>query len=423
VEQPHTTAGAPLFAQLWAFERVQTRHVLQCDADVLVGRWDLGHDYLRDMLQAATPADVLGEGFNIAQPVEGFLPYTAGRGQHVPEIRLGLLDLQRLRAMLPLPNPVSEGRFELMWHRAIARQLDEAGLRCLRGSDSRTFYMHPRNEDKPRIDLALVRDLVAQGRVPREQLGQWDLVAPAPWQHPERAEPLVFLLKGRDTGRARLERCLASLARQGDQRFGVIVIDDGSPIRDTWALPQMLGAVWQRTTLLRRRERRGYIGNFIEAVESICRDPNTLVVTLDLNDALMSDRVSARLLQEREAGADLVHGVMFRPDKPLHLYEPDCAQARRRGGGNVWTHLRGFRKSVFERIPKDYLRAGGDWIDDVTDYAVMMPAAELAAHPVFIEDLFCYYHQREPYPPQRKARQAELITMLLAHPSLDRPTA
>lgn len=421
VVHTHTTSSAPLFPQIWAFEQVTTRHVLQCDADVLIGRQDFGHDFLGDMLRAAEGADVLGVGFNIAQPVEGFLPYTAGRGQHTPEIRLGLLDLQRVRAMLPLPNPVREGRFELMWHRAIARQLDQAGLRCLRGGDSRSFYVHPRNEDKLHLDLALVRDLVAQGRVPREQLGQWDLAAAVPWEHPGRDEPLVFLLKGRGTGRAKLARCLESLARQADQRFGLIVIDDGSLFEETWFLPQLLGSMWTRTTLLRRRERRGYIANFIEAVEHICRDPDTLVVTLDLDDALMSEQVSARLLQARDEGADLVHGVMFRPDKPLRLYEPDYEAPRRRGGGNVWAHLRGFRKSVFERIPRDYLRDGDGWIDDVTDYAVMVPAAELAAHPVFIDDLFCCWHQREPYPVQRKARQGELIELVLAHPALGRP--
>lgn len=421
VLETHTTVGAPLFSQLWAFERVRTRHVLQCDADVLIGRQDFSHDYLDDMLRAVAPADVLGVGFNIPQPVDGFLPYTAGRGQHVPEIRLGLLDLQRMRAMQPLPNPVRDGRFELMWHRAVERRLDQAQLRCLRGGDSRTFYIHPRNEHKAGIDLALVRDLVAQGRVPQEQRGQWDLVPSASWRHPSRDEPLVFLLKGRDTGRARLERCIASLARQADQRFGLIVIDDGSPPGATWFLPQLLAGLMERTTLIRRRTRCGYIENFIEAVEHVCRDPDTLVVTLDLDDALMSDQVSARLLQARHDGADLVHGAMFRPDKPLHLYEPDHEQPRRRGGGNAWIHLRGFSKSVFERIPKSHLRVGDGWVDDVTDYAVMVPAVELARRPVLVDDLFCYYHQREPYPPQRKARQTELIKALLSYPSLAPP--
>lgn len=62
--------------------------------------------------------------------------------------------------------------------------------------------------------------------------------------------------------------------------------------------------------------------NFIEAVEAICQNDDTLVVTLD-STTLMSSRVSTRLLNAIADGTDLVHGVMFRPDKPLHFYEPD----------------------------------------------------------------------------------------------------
>lgn len=52
---------------------------------------------------------------------------------------------------------------------------------------------------------------------------------------------------------------------------------------------------------------------------------------------------------------------------------------------------------LFQQIPKDHLRIDGHWVDDVTDYAIMIPATELAQKPVFINDDFCYYHERAPY--------------------------
>ena len=421
VLETHAASGAPLFPQLWAFDEVRTRYVLQCDVDVLIGRKDFHHDYLADMLLAAQPVDVLGVGFNIPQAIDGFKPYQAELGQFVPEIRFGLFDLERLRGMRPMTNPVREGRFEWMWHRAVHHRQQQIGMRCVRGGDSRSFYVHPRNEDKAHGSMPTWRDLIAQGIIPELQEAKWDLIPAAEWSYPIRMEPLVFLMKGRETGYARLKRSIDSLRMQKDQRFGIIVIDDGSSFEETWCIPELLGPLWERTTLIRRRSRHGYIRNFIEAVEAICQNDDTLVVTLDLDDALMSSGVSTRLLNVIDDGADLVHGVMFRPDKPLHLYEPDYDNPRAKGGGNVWTHLRGFRKSLFQRIPKEHLRIDRHWVDDVTDYAMMIPATELAQKPVFIDDLFCYYHDRLPYSVERKHEQQEILRKLFSYSSLSCP--
>lgn len=422
VRETHTTTGAPLFSQLWAFDQVRTRYVLQCDVDVLVGRKDLDHDFLADMLVAAQADDVLGVGFNIPQPTDDFQPYQAEPGNFVPEIRFGLFDLKRLKALLPIENPVREERFEWMWHRAVHHRQQQIGRRCVRGGDSRSFYVHPRNEDKTHESLPIWRDMIAQGIVPERQKGKWDLVPEAKWSYPSRTEPLVFLMKGRATGYALLKRSIDSLLMQEDQRFGLIIIDDGSELEESLVIPKLLGPLRERTTLIRRRSRHGYIRNFIEAVEVICKNEDTLVVTLDLDDALMSPRVSTRLLNAIDDGADLVHGVMFRPDKPLHLYEPDYHNPRAKGGGNTWTHLRGFRKSLFQRIPKDHLRIDGHWVDDVTDYAMMIPATELARKPVFIHDVFCYYHERDPYLAERKQQQQHILGRLLSYASLSSPS-
>ena len=291
-------------------------------------------------------------------------------------------------------------------------------MKCVRGGDSRSFYVHPCNIDKARLPLPVVRDLVAQGTVPLAQRGKWDVDPAAGWIYPPRYESLIFLMKGRDTSYAKLKRSIDSLALQKDDRFGVILIDDGSGFEQTWFIPQLLGRLGERTTLIRRARRYGYIPNFIDAVEQVCQNDNALIVTLDLDDALMSRDVSARLLREAADGADLVHGVMFRPDKPLHLYEPDYSNPRSKGGGNTWLHLRGFRKGLFLRVPKSHFRVDGAWVDELTDYAIMVPATELATKPVFIDDIFCYYHERDPYPPERKARQLELLSTLLSREAL-----
>ncbi|MNW02427.1 hypothetical protein D3C71_1982070 [compost metagenome] len=67
-------------------------------------------------------------------------------------------------------------------------------------------------------------------------------------------------------------------------------------------------------------------------------------------------------------------------------------------------------------LPKDYLRYDGVWLDEVTDYGIMLPLSELARHPYFIDDLYCYYHQREAYPADRKARQKMLLDWIFSLP-------
>ena len=418
ISATHTTSMAPLFSQLWAFGQVTTRYVLQCDADVLIGRRDFAHDYLAEMVEALQAEDVLSVGFNIPKAQPGFVPYHARPGEFVPEIRLGLLDLEKIHDQLPIENPSREGRFELMWHRALEWQQEKLGLRSLRGGDSRSFYIHPLNPDKAMLDLSKIRDLIAQGMVPEEQSEKWDLVANAPWSYPERLEEIVFLLKGKDTEPEKLERCFDSLRRQTDQRFGLIVIDDGGCIGNSWCIPLLLGNMMEKTTLIRRRSRLGYLPNFIEAVEGVCRNPDSLIATLDQDDALMSDRVVELLREAVNRGVDLINGAMFRPEKPLHLYEPNYAAPRETGGGNVWTHLRGFRKSLFQQVPKDYFRLEGRWVDDVSDYAVMLPMAELAKEPLFIDSTYFYFHQRDAYPASRKREQFSVIAALLDKPSL-----
>lgn len=412
----HTSAGAPVFPQIWAFENVSTPYVLQCDVDVFIGRRDLTHDYLADMCGALESEDVVSVGFNIAQGADGLKPYSGEPGQYPPEVRCGLLHLDHLREMRPLPNDVLDGRLTLMWHRSVQSAQLKNGLRSVRGGDSRTFYVHPKNDDKESSLMSVWRDLIAQGREPVFQKDKWDLVGDGDWSYPHRDEQLVFLLKGRKTGYAKLQRCIRSLEQQVDQRFGLIVIDDGSPYSETWFLPLLLAQLWERTTLIRQRERKGYIPNFLIAIEEVCVNPETLIVTLDLDDALMSSEVTWRLMTAIQQDADLVNGFMFRPDKPLQLYEPDYVDVRGKGAGNVWTHMRGFKKKLFDSLPRHYLQVDGEWLDEVTDYAIMLPLAEMASNPLFLDDLFCYYHEREKYSDERKTGQRKLLSAIFSLP-------
>ncbi len=394
--QTHSIRNIPVTPQLWGFEQVDTRYVLQCDVDALIGRRALDHDYLTDMLKAMWDSEVLAVGFNIPHsPYSNPNPYRGQPGEFAPEVRCGLLDLQRINLNRPYPNTVVNRHLKLSWYRAIQQAQGLNNLKSLRGGDPRTFYIHPENHWKHSPnELMRIRDLVGQGRIPTFQFRHWDLQGtPEKWSYDKRSEEIVFLVKGRNTPTSRISRCFASLRMQDDQSFGVIIIDDASNARHSVMLPEHLGGFEERTTMIRRENKHGRMPNIIQAIRDVCSDPTTLVVVLDLDDALFDDKVVSRLRKEYITGADVILGGMFRPDKPCKLYKPGFDDPRSKYGDNVWIHLRSFRKCLFDAVPEDHWKINDDWITECTDYAIMIPIVELAKHPVFIPQ-YLYYHER-----------------------------
>ncbi|WP_197047234.1 glycosyltransferase family 2 protein [Paucibacter sp. KBW04] len=413
----HTSQGAPVASQVWAFDRVQTPYVLQMDVDVFIGGTDASHDVLSDMKQACAEPGVWCVGFNIPQSRQGFKPYEGRPDQFAPEVRCGLLNLERIKRSAPFENPVIEGRLSWMWHRALQQAQPKLGMCSVRGGDSRTFYVHPRNEDKHLETLDQLRDLIGQGCIPAGQADAWDLVPSARWHRKPRFEDIVFLLFGRDTPSNKLERCFASLASQSCQDFGVVFIEDGGSALAAAELPQRIGPLKDRVTLIRRTAQAGYMANFNEAVLTICPRPESLMVVLDQDDALMHVDVVKMLREAWQAGADLINAPMFRPEKPLAQYRVDYAQPRQRGGGNVWSHLRAFRKSLFERVPSSAWESAPDaWC--LSDFLTMVPMAELAEKPTWLDGPYLYWHQRLPYSAERKEREQAMKTWLFTQPSL-----
>lgn len=413
----HTTKGAPVTSQLWGFDQVGSRFVLQCDVDILIGRRDLEHDYLTEMMDACSGQDdVLGVAFNIPHPVGTRIPYDAPLGEYVPEVRCGLLDLDRIKACQPLSNRMFEGALNLTWHRSLQQYQRNNALRTFRGGDARTFYIHPENHWKSDFGkLAVIRDLTAQGELPLCQLREWDLKGDASdWSYPRRHEDIVFLLKGCNTSKENLKRCFSSLRMQDDQSFGLVVIDDASDVTDISLLQHYLSPMKSRSTLIRRHTNVGRIPNFITGIKDICLNPETLIVILDLDDALINPRTVSLLREKWGAGHDVIIGEMFRPDKPLKVYCPSFENIREKWGAEVWIHLRSFKKRLFDQLPDHALKINGEWIQECTDYATMIPIVELASSPVFIPE-YLYCHERTTVRTSAVSlRQEQLIKMVLA---------
>lgn len=415
----HAANGSPVAATLAGFEACQTPFVLQVDLDVLVRRADRTHDYLAEMVEILSddPRAVTAS-LNIIQ--EADRPWTAesSEGPWRLEVRAALIHLARLFAARPFPNEVNGDALNLAWYRAADLAIRRDSLRSYRGGAAATGYVHPPNGAKRHTDeWFLLMDRIEQGFVPGGQSAQCDLVGPlASWLGPKRAEPFVFVITGRNIPPGRFLRCMESVFRQRRCDWGAVVIDDDSDEETAEHARRVCAGRVDRVTFLRSRLRRGQLANFVTAIRHVCTNPESVIVTLDADDALLGAGVLDRVYCEYERGADVTVGSMLRTDKHVE-YPVDFSNLRGRGGGNVWQHLRTFRKRLFDAVPDDALMLDGKYIEVARDWAYMIPIVEMAAKPVHIrEPLYLY----EPSGHVPVALREETIARIVAKPSMRR---
>lgn len=388
----HAENGGPVTAPLMAIESCVGDFVLQVDSDVLIARRDLGHDYLADMIGAlGEHPDAITVAFNIAH--DESRPYTTGMNGSPwrVECRACLLHRRRLLDQRPYPNSVSADGLQHPWHRSLDVACREGRAASLRGGDHRTYFIHPSNQLKSRPrEWMLVVDSVEKGRVPHEQTNEVDLAgAISDWLPHERREPFVFIITGRNVAPGRMRRCLDSLLGQQRSDWGAVFVDDGSDALTAEYLRMFIGDD-PRFTLLQPRCRRGLMANLVDAIRVVCVNPSSVIITLDMDDALLGHGVLDRVAREFENGADVTVGSMLRTDKHVE-YQVSFENPRGSRGGNVWQHLRAFRKRLFDALPDHLLRIDGEYVDLASDWAYMLPIVESAERPVWIRDPLYLY--------------------------------
>lgn len=393
IDSTHSRIGAPLSAPLKAFEECSTRYLLQVDSDLLVHRSERTVDYLTAMIESLENDP---KAFTAALPIISREPktYTAhdvDRPWRV-EARACLFDIQRLIGARPFLNPVEGEYLSLSWHRAMDQAAQSQRIHSLRGSVQGVGFAHPSNELKRNLpEWMLFLDFFEKQSTIPDQAGHVDLKGGClDWLPRQRHEPFVFLVTGRNTGISRVRRCINSIVAQNSQDWGVVLVDDASQPCTSTAIRLIAGELGSRVTLIQPRERLGQMQNMALAIRHICANPDTVIVTLDLDDELIGPHVLERLTARYAEGADCTIGSMLRTDKeaayPVILNEP-----RKARGGNVWQHLRSFKKQLFDRIPDHELRHRGSYFDLAVDWAFMLPIVEMADQPAYVrEPLYLY---------------------------------
>ena len=92
----------------------------------------------------------------------------------------------------------------------------------------------------------------------------------------------------RNVGPGRFRRCFESLVSQKSHDWGAVVVDDASTNGFGDYAGMLLSGHADRVTLVRNSTRRGaLLYNTRNAVARFCVDPETVIITLDADDALI----------------------------------------------------------------------------------------------------------------------------------------
>ena len=256
---------------------------------------------------------------------------------------------------------------------------------------------------------------VERGHVPSAQLGNVEMTGSAlDWAGPKRHEPFVFVICGRNVDPGRFKRCLESLAAQSVQEWGAVVVDDASTNGFDDHAKTLLGPYDDRVTLVRNEHRRGGMYNTWNTVTNFCADPESVIITLDADDAMIGEHVLERVQAEYADGADVTVGSMLRLDK--EAFYPPNFDSPRWWDSNVWQHLRTFRKRLFDAIDVEDLKIDGEWIDIATDWAFMVSIIEMASSPRYIADPLYLYEPAEPKTEESREERDAVIARILAKP-------
>ena len=377
----HSLNGQGLLATLKGFESCNTRYIFQTDSDIIY--FNDGEENITTALNILKNRGALTLSLSIAhknndEPKEGCRI----------EVRTSLIDLIKLKDMLPLKNELVGGTLKNAWHRSLDEVLKSE--ESIRLTSNHLFFIHPENKIKSRHNmLSIVRRQVEDGVVPLIQFDCVNLVDSINWIPKINKEAVIFS-RGRNTPPIKLKRLFDSLAIQNYKDFQIVYIDDNSNDISSSEYARFIASFSSlfksKIIYIRNETRIGSLANFEFFYKHICTNPQSIIINVDSDDALISDDALSIIKEQLDKGHDVSVGNCFRLDKPLKNYDlVSFKESWKRNGDNIWLHPKCFRRYLCEYI-QDFLYKDDKYIDVATDYAMMLPIVEHAYSPCFIKE-------------------------------------
>ncbi len=407
---------------LFGLDHCKGDYVLQMDCDCIFFRRSRAHDYLGQMINVFE-SDASAVSVALPIPCSEPQPFrkTSGSIPFRVEVRCCLMNMVKLKTILPLENEIQNGQLNLPWHRSLDRAILQDKATSYRGGDAQTCFFHVPNFRKTDInDWMNILDAAETGKMIPEQLNKIDLTGRAADWLGKRNEDMVILMQGRNVTLSKVRRCMASLQAQSFKNWSAIIIDANSSngLEELYnvAFRQGLG---HKVTYYRNYILRTPMENIDYATSNLCINPQSIIVHLDLDDALIGTDALSKVKEAYDKGADVTVGSMLRTDKQKE-YQVTFRNPRANRGGNVWQHLRTYRKYIYDAVPKEYFKVDGEWVRHSEDWALMIPIVELAKNPVEIKDKIYFYEPSEDKSQRNVQDREQLITKIMAKPSLKR---
>jgi 2-polyprenyl-3-methyl-5-hydroxy-6-metoxy-1,4-benzoquinol methylase/GT2 family glycosyltransferase len=415
--KPRAANGQPTYMTLYGLEQCKGNYVLQIDSDCIFLRKSRDHDYLGEMIRVLED-DQSAVTVSLPIPYEKTKPYKK-EGENKPfrvEVRCCLLKTAKLRSILPLENEIENNVLKMPWHRSLDQAIQKGKATSYRGGNPQTCFLHIPNFRKTDInDWMNVIDAAETEAMLAEQTNKIQLVGEAADWLGKRNEEMIILMRGKDVPLSKIRRCVASLQTQSFKEWSAVMIDAGSSngVEDFYkfVLKKALG------DKLRNHLPMNPMENIDFVTSSICTNPESIIVHLDLDDALIGKDALAKVKEAYRNGADTTVGSMLRTDKQTE-YAVTFKNPRANRGGNVWLHLRTYQKYLYDRIPKDYFQLDGKWIKHSEDWAFMIPIVELAKNPVHLKDKIYFYEPSDDKSKRDIQEREAIINRIISKPSL-----
>jgi len=419
--KPRASNGQPTYMALYGLEQCKGDYVLQTDSDCIFFRRERSHDYLGEMT-SVLESDPKAVTVALPIPYEETQPYKK-ESENRPfrvEVRCCLLDIEKLKSLLPLENETQNNQLKMPWHRSLDNAVQAGKATSYRGGNPQTCFVHIPNFRKTDVnDWMSIIDAAEAGTMISQQLNKIQLVGESADWLGKRNEKMILLLRGKNVPLSKVCRCVQSLQTQSVKNWSAVIIDacssNGLDELCKYVLKEEFG---DRVTLVHNHSPVSPMENIDIVTSSICTNQQSIIIHLDLDDALIGTEALAKVKEAYENGADVTVGSMLRTDKQAE-YTVTFQNPRANRGGNVWQHLRTYRKYLYDEVPKDYFQVDGGWVKHSEDWAFMIPIVELAENPVNIKDTIYFYEPSEDKPNRNIQERETLIAKIIAKPSLE----